>query len=482
MALVPVDYDPFQNAAPPGGGRLVPVDYDPFSKDAENNNNQKINYTDQGLDNAGGKSLSFLNGSLLNLGDEATASALSGASKLGMTNMPVSYDEALNTARGIQKGFSDAHPIESGGLALGGALASSALGGALSPVAKGATLLKNAPLSGKIALGAGTGTLTAGAYGFGGGEGQDNRLSDAATGAGLGGLLGGAIPAAGPIISGIAKGSKTSLNGMFARGPDELSAARDSFFKDAGGVYDKMREAGAVINGNASNSLMGSINSALSKNKFIPQLNPKTTAIVDHIKDVIAKNGSLGLDELDQYRRLLSRVGGSEDGYSAGSVRTAIDDAVNGLKDTDLSNGTSSAIDLLKKGRSLYSQSAKFDELSSIVQKANGDPNKIKQLLTNFVKNPDNLKGYSKDQIDVIRNAATTGAGENILKAFGKLGFDFSKSGTGNTVLPAILSGTGLYGVLPHGIPLAIGGTVARQGQKYLARGKAEEMLKYLQP
>lgn len=262
--------------------------------------------------------------------------------------------------------------------------------------------------------------------------------------------------------------------GFGARSPEELDAASSGMKSSAGNIYKQMRDVGATLNGDAANSLSSNIDSALKQNLFIPQLNPKTLGIVDHLKDAINQNGSIGLDELDQYRRLLGRVGGSEDGVSAGAVRNAIDSTVNGLTNDDLSNGSTQAVNLLNQGRVAYSQASKFEDIADVIGKANGDPNKIKQGLTNFLKNDNNTRGFNQDQLDAIRYAANTGIGENVLKAFGKFGLDFSKTGLGNTALPALATMAG------HA-PLAVFGTLARQGQKYMARGKAEQLLDYLQ-
>lgn len=262
--------------------------------------------------------------------------------------------------------------------------------------------------------------------------------------------------------------------GFGARSPEELGTASDTMKSSAGDLYKQMRDVGATINGDAANNLASNVDAALKQNLFIPQLNPKTLGIVDHLKDAINQNGGIGLDELDQYRRLLGRVGGSEDGVSAGAVKSAIDSTVNGLTNDDLASGSTQAIDLLNKGRAAYSQASTFESVADVIAKANGDPNKIKQGLSNFLKSDSNTRFLNDDQISAIRYAANTGVGENVLKAFGKFGLDFSKTGLGNTALPALATMAG------HA-PLAVVGTIARQGQKYMARGKAEQLLDYLQ-
>lgn len=279
--------------------------------------------------------------------------------------------------------------------------------------------------------------------------------------------------------TGVKPGSSL-MAGFKARGADDLNQAASDFKSSGGDLYKQMADVRAVLKPEAATALSSNVSDALKQNLFIPQLNPKTLGIVQHLQDAIDTNGGIGLQELDQYRRLLGRVGNTEDGVSAGMVRRAIDDTVNSSSDDDWSTGSKEAVDLLNQGRSTYAAASRFEDVADVLAKANGDPNKIKQGLTSFLKNDDNTRGWNDDQLDALRYAANTGIGENILKAFGKFGFDFSKSGTGNTVLPAFATMAGAAGT-PLGIPLAVGGTIARQAQKYMARGKGEQLLNLLQ-
>jgi hypothetical protein len=278
----------------------------------------------------------------------------------------------------------------------------------------------------------------------------------------------------------LASGAGNMGRGLIARSPDKLEATAEKMLRNAGNTYTKMREIGATFNPEKTKSIISDISNAVNSNQFIPELNPKTKAIVDHISEA-AQEGTLGLDQLDQYRRLLGRIGQTEDGVSAGAVRRAIDNAVNTARKADLSSGTPEAITLLQNGRADYARASRFEDVSDVVRGANGDPNKTKAALSRFVlKEPLKKMGYSTQEINALKDAAHTGVGENLLKAFGKLGFDFSKTGTGNTIIPALLTGTSFSGN-PIGAGIAGAATLARQGQKYLARGKAENALRLIE-
>lgn len=277
-------------------------------------------------------------------------------------------------------------------------------------------------------------------------------------------------------VSPAAKNTTSLAKGAMARSPDDLMLASEGMRKAAGGIYKQMRAQGAVLNPATSNRLIMTIDAEVAKNKFIPNLNPKTTSIIDDLAENIKKNnGQIGLDELDQYRRLLGRVGGSEDGVSAMAAKKAIDDMVSSLGAQNLAKGNASAVSLLKKGRAEYAKAARFDEVADIIARADGDPNKIKAGLTRFVTNKDNLKGFNVAEIAALKDAARNNVSEKLLKMFGKFGIDLGTSLTpGNTIAPLV----GGYLASPA-LPLA--GTAARQGQKYIARGKAEKALRQIE-
>lgn len=122
-------------------------------------------------------------GATFGFGDEIAAGLASMAPSL-------TYDKALQTARGMSENAAFARPkTEMAGQILGGAAAS--LG------TTGAVLGAGRSLAGKAGLGALSGAIEGGAYGFGTGEGGlANRAENAARSAALGGAVGAVAPVA----------------------------------------------------------------------------------------------------------------------------------------------------------------------------------------------------------------------------------------------------------------------------------------------
>lgn len=414
-----------------------------------------------------------LQGATFGLGNRAQA-GLAALIESGINGKPISenYEAARNIKSQQLRNEMQENPVNSVASNIGGALATGGLGADTAAGSAIANSLRTGSLPLRIAKGAGAGALSGAAYGAGTadyGQSEEGAKQGAITGA----VTGGAVPAVGAALSDVANTALNTAKGIFAKSPEAVQDVAAAFKSGAGNLYTQMRQIGATFTPQATQNLISDIGNAVASNQFIPQLNPKTVAIVDHIKDAAA-NGTLGLNDLDQYRRILGRVGATEDGVSAGKVRQAIDNFVNNAGQKDLSAGTPQAFNLLNEGRKQYAQASKFENVADILTKAAGDPNKIKAGLTRFLNNEDNTKGWSAQEIQALKDAASTGGMEKLLKMGGKFGLDLGTSLTpGNTILPAI------SGYVNPIVPLA--GTASRQAQKYAARGSAQNLLNVIE-
>lgn len=514
-----------------------------------------------------------LEGATFGLGNRASAGlAALVASGINGKSISDNYKDARNIGSDNLEAEFKENPLLSLVANLGGSLATGGMAGGTKAGAAAANSLRSGGTAARIVKGAAAGAATGGAYGAGTAR-YDQSAQGGKQGALLGLLTGGAIPAVGATASDLASTGKNVIKGAFSRSPEAVQDAAQALKTGAGNLYGQMRQIGATFKPSAVNGfLLPDIDSAIAKNNFIPALNPKTVAIVDDLKQQAA-SGNLGLDQLDQYRRLLGRVGNTEDGVSAGNVRKTIDDFVNNAKGSDLNSSSqisshkdlneaidewgglkelethlknsisnayeglpntsvekfnagvagkqsrqsainksaedaanlssvkkqisaqenkisqieksidaapgisqkmSQAVDLLNQGRKQYAQASKFEAVADVLQKAAGDPNKIKSGLTRFLNNNNNTRGWTKTELVALKNAASSGGAEKLLKMGGKFGVDLGTSLTpGNTVAPLV------GGFVNPALPVA--GTVARQAQKYAARGKAENLLNVLQ-
>lgn len=291
-----------------------------------------------------------------------------------------------------------------------------------------------------------------------------------------GAVLGERVPAlAGPGLSNIGTGIK-------ARSTEQLQDTVTNSKNATNPLYEQFRKKGDALKPEATSGLLESLDNSLNslENKYIPELAPQTTAIVNAMRKE-AGDGMLGVSDIDQYRRKLSRVSGvnPEDTFSAGLVRKAIDNHLNGLGAGDLINGNKDSINLLNQARAQSAKSFRVEAISDILSKADGDTNKIKSGLTRFVSDEDNLKGFNLSEIQALREAAKSGIGEKLLTGLSKFGIDTELK----NMIPALLGG-GLASTFvggPFALGLATAGTAAKAARPLIARGKAEKALRTIE-
>jgi hypothetical protein len=368
-----------------------------------------------------------------------------------------------------------------------GAKVASALGSGVLPNA--ATKLgKTANYASRIAAGGAVGGATAAAAGFGAGEGGiENRIEKAAEYAPTGAVLGAAFPVVADTVKSTFSGLKNVKRGMGSRTAEQLDAAVDIIREGSRASYKQMRDIGATIAPNRAVNIVNRVKIAMGDELPLNKnLHGKAMGLLDDFDEAARKKG-FGLEDLEQWRKLFGRVAinkfnDPDNAFVATKAIRAIDDAVDNLGVIDLSRGGADAVEALKMGRSEWKRAAKFDTIADIIRKSDGDANYLKRELNKLVNNPRKSLGFNEDEIIALKNAATQSAGEGIMKALGKFGIDLGNSRLGNTALPVIGAfGAGATSGLGAGAAVPVAGTVARQMQKYLARGKAEQLLRVIE-
>jgi len=346
----------------------------------------------------------------------------------------------------------------------------------------GATTLGKAARSAVVAAPAGA------VYGYGNSQNDlDTKAAgmDALTGAGLAAGTGFALPVAGAAIKEAGKESANLVRGAFARSGEKLDDAGSALFRESSAAYKKMRDIGATINQLGVRDIGKKINDALIDDGPLNQgLHGNTLSVVQQLKDEMAQP-DFSLEKLDQYRRLLSRIPRTtpEDVRKAQVVISALDDAVDNIGISSISKGGKDAVDALNQGRAAYTKASKFDRVKELIDASGGDANKLKRSLERASQNDKFTRGMTADEKAALQYAARNSTTEGLLKLGGKFGIDLGSSlSVGNAGLPALFGAvsTATSGAGTAGLGIAAG-TVARQGQKYVARAKADQLLKVIE-
>lgn len=272
----------------------------------------------------------------------------------------------------------------------------------------------------------------------------------------------------------------TLMQGAKARDAEALADSTLDLKQAANPSYQAVRDSGEVLAPEDAADLAQNVEKSISATGLNnARLHGDTLSVLDDFKSAAA-NGDLSVEGVDQYRQLFRDViekntdairGMNPDAFKAQQAIRAIDTGLDGLKESYPS------IAELQAGRSQAATANRFQSVANVIKQAGGDPNRLKAGLQRFVNKDSNLRGFSMDEVAALRAAATNTTTEKLLKMAGKFGIDLGSSLTpGNTALPAISAFVGGAAAAP----IVAGGTLARQAQKYLARGKAEKALQLI--
>ncbi len=372
-------------------------------------------------------------------------------------------------------------------LSIGSQLAGALLTGGAGASTKAGSAVANSLRTGSTALrvgkGAAAGATSGAAYGFGAGQGNgQNRLESAGENALLGAALGGAIPAVGAAVKSAGKEASYAFKGLKAGDAESLKKVGGTIKESSSNAYKEMRSIGATLKNQTVGNLLNKVNSDLLKTgKLNARLHGDTLSVLDDL-NAAAKKGDLGLEELDQFRQLLSDAarkntskidGANPDALKARKAIDSIDEVIEGLKPNQLSKGGKQAVAALDNARSEWSRYKKYDRIATIFDKSEGDGNYIKRELKKL--SDDKRNGFNLKEKQILKEASKLSVTEGILKSLGKFGFDLGNSRLGNTALPVI------GGYFSGGVALPVAGTVAREGQKLIAKGKVADLLKVIE-
>lgn len=448
-------------------------------------------------------------------GNVITSGMGAGIAKLG--GAEGSLQELYDQAQENTKNTAEAHPTASlmGNLtgiagtlpiaaekAIFGQLPTQGLRGAINAIPKGIAatgdwirgseaqglLAKTGKAAIRSAKGAAMAAPTGALYGAGAAE-EGHRLEGAKQGAGMAAAIGAASPAIGATLGYAGQGLSSIAKGVKARGVDALEEAYQGIKAGSSKAYKYMRDSGATFKPEATTNIVSHLEKSLADDGLLNAgLHGKTMSVLSDLK-TSSGAGDFTLENLDQWRRLLGEVAGetvdgkvTSDARKASLLIDAIDNAVEGITQKDLSKGGTDAIEALNLGRAEYRKAAKFQTISNIIKKSDGDANYLKRELKKLADNPKKTRGFTTEEISALKDASTLSGGEGLLKMIGKFGFDAGSSRIGSGVGAVV--GSGLAGAASGGTGAVLApvvGTAARYGQKFVARGKAENLLKTIE-
>ena len=322
--------------------------------------------------------------------------------------------------------------------------------------------------------GMGTGAMIGGGYGFLSGEGEE-RIEDAKKGAGLGALLGGAIPAVGGRIQQLRdSGALRRQIGQAARSgktTDELRAAGNA-------GYQAIDDMGVQIKPQSFEGARQEIIDYLQKNTGFDQLpgpgslTPGTARVAQIMSEASSEmantpGAALPFKALDQMRRQAGAAAGNvanrTDQRAGAAVIQGMDDFVAKMGDADVVSGDVGALQsALPKVREIWANMSKSQKLDDAIEAAesyvSGPASGLRNQFARILRSPKALRGFTPAEVAAIRRVANGTLPEQLVY--------LAAGGIGN-----VMSVVG--GAAAGGLPGAVGGVAASAGLRKVAESLA---------
>ena len=365
--------------------------------------------------------------------------------KAGVSGFNPNYGDNYDKAKAQDDALARQNPVSStaGTVAgVGGQIA------AMLPLAVPATVAGRVAQAGGI--GAGMGAVETGLES----KGDLGKTAEGALYGGLGGVAGGA--------AGEALGS--ALGKRFTRNASiELAPGTDELGQRASAAYKAAEDAGVWYAPKAYKNFVTDVKQSLSKDGYYAGLHPNASAAVSALDSEIGN--AVTLNQLENLRRVAMSATDTlnkSDKRLAYQVLNKIDDFAQDNSNVIFGKGQEGVM-ALKEARSLWAAKSKSDRIQTALKTAQeraettgsggNIDNATRQELRKLLKYGG--RGFSKEEKQLIANAAFGNNGRNLARLVGK----FSPTGVVSSGLSGLL---GMQIAGPVGLALPAVGAVAK--------------------
>jgi hypothetical protein len=337
-------------------------------------------------------------------------------------------------------------------------------------------------------------TTIAGAAALGGVEGAnaptgsgDSKLQNIA----VGGATGGAVRGGTKVASEVSEGVKAIRKGFGTKTAEEWQQVGQALANQADATLKAANKTGTTVSKKATNAGIDKIVTELEgegdlAGSAAQKLYGDTIAVLEDLKSY--KNKPITLDKIHQVRQTIgqfisrnyAKPDGKADAAKATSLLAKFDDWVEGLSDKDLTMGSTENVQTLYKYLGDYSKFKRFDDFRKVVEFADGDINKVRTSLRSWFRPgaEKKLRGFTPEQIKLLRAAAFPSQGEGLLNLVGKAGVDITDIKNNGIMGPMLnLLVAGSTGISTGGATL-VGASLAKMAGKKMGQGRVETSLR----
>jgi hypothetical protein len=295
--------------------------------------------------------------------------------------------------------------------------------------------------------------------------GRGGDAKQIATGAALGGLVGGAAPLAPAATRGIRnkldrsveqgrKLLKEPTSKEISQAISEAAPSSEQLRTASKEIYDSLSETGATFSDKSVNRLIRSARQSAKRvgYKETPaalKLTPKSKEIFDLLEE--SKAGVIDFDEIESIRKsaqnsasIASRAGNNQDASILNGIVDDIDDYLLSTSSKDFT-GVPPGVNLGREAataRGLWGRARKAELLDEAITLArsqkSGFENGIRIQFERIAKNKKLQRFFKPEELEAIKAVEQGTVTANTLRRIGKMGWGEGKQ---NTVLNALVSG-----------------------------------------
>ncbi len=258
----------------------------------------------------------------------------------------------------------------------------------------------------------------------------------------------------------------------------EAAPTSDGLKTAARSVYKEIDDLGAVVSSKKINNLANQMKVAINREGFDPDLHPKVATALKRFDEAKGLDKSVSeLDILRKKARSASKSTEPEEKRLGMIMVNRIDDFLDNLKPTDFKRGGGDVGTKYKDARQLWRRAKKSEQLQEAFEaarnQASGFENGLRVQFRSILNNKKKLVGFTKDEVQAMRQVVRGGNVENIAKALGKFGFT---EGQATSMLLGSLGAAGGYAIGGGvgGVAVPLVGQLSKSLAQKLTRGNAE--------
>jgi len=296
------------------------------------------------------------------------------------------------------------------------------------------------------------------------------------TGRQIGRLAGGIIA---PIGGALAKESAKMLISPSAKKLlSEAAPTIEGLKTAARGVFKEIDDLGVTVNPSSTARLSAQLSTLTRKQGFNPTIHPKVNAALKEFEAVSGRSQSLS--EIDVLRRVANSAAKSiepDEARLGNLMVNRIDDFLDTAGRNELSGTTKNIGAKYRDARQLWRRVKKSEQIEEAFSKAQlqatGFENGIRTQFRSILNNKKARKGFTKEELDSMRQVVKGGSLENMAKMIGRFGF--SEGQASNMLMGSLgVAGGAAIGGAAGAVAVPLIGQMSRTLAQKLTRKGAE--------